>query len=308
MKFEENSIPVNLNNNSIKPRNIRFFHTGEVKNPWILFLHGFPDTPHSWFDVIKNSKTLHSNYYCIMPYLRGYGTANHPKGGYRANELALEMIQFIKELSEKENMKRPNFNIVGHDWGGVITWSMLNNYSSSIQSASILSVPHPKAVGKWLKNRDKKAQRYIRFVKLMCNPLFPFFNLFIRKQKRMDAFYYKELVNKEALTDEIKNRNNAHFNSVGKVKGPLQYYKTNFMGDAFKKLAQSDQIIEKPVLLLFGEKDSFMDLLPLKESKNYLTENNYLILTNPDAGHWLQWDKPKWVAEHIESFLTQSDS
>ena len=91
---------------------IHYFEFGSPSGVPVLLLHGFPDSPLGWFDVISHLDT--GKLRLIVPYLRGFGptevTSLDLVGGQEA-ALADDLLA----LADALNLNR--FHLVGHDWG-----------------------------------------------------------------------------------------------------------------------------------------------------------------------------------------------
>ncbi len=46
--------------------------------------------------------------------------------------------------------------LVGHDWGGALTWRVIDQYPHLVESAVIMNCPHPAAMGKYMQRSWKQ--------------------------------------------------------------------------------------------------------------------------------------------------------
>ena len=78
--------------------------------PYILFLHGFPDTSFVWKRQVDYFS--YKGYGLIVPDLLGYGGTDKPQelAAYRLKKMAGEMIEVLDLLGIKTVIG------VGHDW------------------------------------------------------------------------------------------------------------------------------------------------------------------------------------------------
>jgi len=79
----------------------------------VIMLHGWPENSNCWKDVAAN---MDPSLRIIMPDLRGLGDSNRALDAnlYQKAELAKDVIEIINALGID------SFNLVGHDWGGVV--------------------------------------------------------------------------------------------------------------------------------------------------------------------------------------------
>eukprot|EP00002_Diphylleia_rotans_P030630 TRINITY_DN6310_c0_g1_i1.p1 TRINITY_DN6310_c0_g1~~TRINITY_DN6310_c0_g1_i1.p1 ORF type:complete len:288 (+),score=40.55 TRINITY_DN6310_c0_g1_i1:197-1060(+) len=99
----------------------------------ILFLHGFPDTRHTFFRQL--SFFAEAGYRVIAPTLPGYELSCVPSSYHIAN-IARVVVAWIDAL------KQNRVHIVGHDWGAVITYVACNLAPHRFYSAVTVAIPH----------------------------------------------------------------------------------------------------------------------------------------------------------------------
>ena len=84
------------------------------KKPYLLFLHGFPESPYDWLHQIKFVRE--KGYGVIAPDLLGYGDTDKPDdpAEYRMKKMAQEVIGIL----DAEGIDKVVG--VGHDWSGPV--------------------------------------------------------------------------------------------------------------------------------------------------------------------------------------------
>jgi pimeloyl-ACP methyl ester carboxylesterase len=112
------------------------FHVVEAgEGPLILLLHGFPEFWWSWHrQLVSLAK---AGYRAVAVDLRGYGGSDKPPRGYDLPTLAGDVAGLVRALGEA------NAIIVGHDWGGLLAWTMGAYHPKVVQRLAAVSVPHP---------------------------------------------------------------------------------------------------------------------------------------------------------------------
>ncbi len=93
---------------------IAFEAYGPDAGPPLILLHGFPDDPRAWDDVVP--PFAESGWRVLVPWLRGYGPtrflqADTPRSGQQA-ALGADLLDFMDGLG----IARATF--AGYDWGG----------------------------------------------------------------------------------------------------------------------------------------------------------------------------------------------
>jgi pimeloyl-ACP methyl ester carboxylesterase len=112
------------------------FHIAESGDgPLVLLLHGFPEFWWTWRDQLTALST--AGFRVAAADLRGYGGSDKPPRGYDLVTAASDAAGLIRSLGEA------NAVVVGHDWGGLIAWSMAAYFPKVVRRLAVVSVPHP---------------------------------------------------------------------------------------------------------------------------------------------------------------------
>ncbi|TAE58133.1 MAG: alpha/beta hydrolase [Nostocales cyanobacterium] len=120
--------------------NIAYHSYGDSDHPTIILLHGWPDAPLTWSQVIP--ALVNANYHCITPYLRGCGFTEFldlqtPRSGQLA-ALSQDIIEFIQGLNQGFNIGK--VHLVGHDWGARIGYNIAALRPDLLYTLTALSV------------------------------------------------------------------------------------------------------------------------------------------------------------------------
>ena len=90
--------------------------SGDLEKPLVLMLHGFPQTRHSWRHELE--PLADAGYLAVAPDQRGYSAGARPDGvDHYATRLLVE-----DALSIATALGHERFHVVGHDWGGQLSW------------------------------------------------------------------------------------------------------------------------------------------------------------------------------------------
>jgi pimeloyl-ACP methyl ester carboxylesterase len=115
---------------------------GPTKGDTAVLLHGFPGSRATWDRV---SVLLHrSGVRTVALQQRGYGPTSRPieVSAYRLPELGADVLGLLDELDIDR------CHLVGHDWGGNVSWYLAATAPHRLQSLTVLSTPHPRALGR----------------------------------------------------------------------------------------------------------------------------------------------------------------
>src|SRR5437016_12852746 len=105
---------------------------GAVNARPLLFLHGFPDHPPTAVPFLEHLAETHR---VVAPWLRGYAPSPIV-GPYDLDTLAADALALIDRLGGQ-------VDLVGHAWGGAITYTVCAAAPSHVRRAVTLANPHP---------------------------------------------------------------------------------------------------------------------------------------------------------------------
>src|SRR6266702_36675 len=112
------------------------FHIAEAgEGPLVLLLHGFPQFWWTWRAQLTSLPA--AGYRVVAADLRGYGGSDKPPRGYDLITAASDAAGMVRALGEA------NAVVVGHDWGGLVAWTMATYFPKVVRRLAIVSVGHP---------------------------------------------------------------------------------------------------------------------------------------------------------------------
>ncbi|GAH45482.1 unnamed protein product, partial [marine sediment metagenome] len=119
----------------VETNGIRMHYVEQGEGFPVLLLHGFPELWYSWRYQIPALATV--GFHAIAPDLRGYGETDKPEGieSYDIHHLVGDLVGLLDALGLKRAV------IVGHDWGGIITWQPALMYPERIERVISLNTP-----------------------------------------------------------------------------------------------------------------------------------------------------------------------
>ncbi|WP_326819366.1 alpha/beta fold hydrolase [Streptosporangium sp. NBC_01756] len=113
------------------------FHIVEAgQGPLVLLLHGFPQFWWSWRNQLVSLPE--AGYRAVAVDLRGYGASDKPPRGYDLPTLAGDAAGLVRALGETGAI------VVGHDWGGLVAWTMSVLDPKTVLRLVPVSAPHPR--------------------------------------------------------------------------------------------------------------------------------------------------------------------
>src|SRR3954468_9489072 len=111
-------------------------HAAEAgEGPLVLLLHGFPEFWWAWRHQLTG--LADAGYRAVAVDLRGYGASDKSPRGYDPFTLAADVAGMVRALGEHDAV------IVGHDWGGLLAWTVATFPPRVGRRLAVLSMPRP---------------------------------------------------------------------------------------------------------------------------------------------------------------------
>ena len=254
----------------------------------LVFLHGFPDHPPTARDFFAELETR--GHRVLAPWLRGY--APSPLGGpFDVDTLAADVLAIIDRWSPDEPV-----DVVGHDWGAVITYSLCNLAPARIRRAVTLAVPHPLTFLRQLRSPAQlRASWYMGLFQLPGAERIVRardFRLIDRLWRRWSPGFQLDADKRRALIACL---------DASKLV-PLEYYRAmRKSATSREQLRRAAQAIMTPLLALHGEHDGCVLPPKLDDSKRFSGAYERQIV--PGVGHFLHLEQPALIAERVTTWL-----
>ena len=113
---------------------------GPDDGPVVIALHGFPQTASVWGPVTGHLTAAGCR--VLAPDQRGYSPRARPRA---VSAYALPaLVGDVLALADAAGADR--FDLLGHDWGGVVAWALAAWHPDRVRSLTVASTPHPAAM------------------------------------------------------------------------------------------------------------------------------------------------------------------
>lgn len=265
---------------------------GPADGPLVLLLHGFPEFWWSWRHQLVGMGD--AGFRVVAPDLRGYGGSDKPPRGYDAYTLSSDVAGMIRALGAREA------HLVGHDWGGVLAWTVATLHPGIVASLGIVDMPHPLRLRESLL-RDRaqaRASSYIGFFQLPKAPE--------ARLLKDDSAYVEQLLSRwggPGFPDpETARRCREAMQIPGVAHSSLEWYRwavrslTRPSGVRFLRLLARG--VQAPVLQLHGALDSC--LLPsTAHGSGAWAHGGYELQVLDSVGHFAHEEDPAAVTEAL---------
>lgn len=112
---------------------------GPADGRLVLLLHGFPQTSMSWREVMADLAA--GGFLAVAFDQRGYSEGARPDGvaAYAIDHLVADVLAVADDLGAHR------FDLVGHDWGGIVAWYVAGRHPERVRTLTVASTPHPLA-------------------------------------------------------------------------------------------------------------------------------------------------------------------
>ena len=243
---------------------------GDPAGEIIVFLHGTSD---SWLSFSPVLKYLSPKYHVYMLDQRGHGNSSKPEGGYEISDFAADAVAFMKAL------RLQSVTLVGHSMGSFIAQRVAVTAPELITRLVLVdSATDP---------RTNDLMGFLEVVKTLEDPVpeaFP-------REFQMSTIY-------KALTDDFMSRVISE-----SMKLPAQVWKSVFNDFLSASTKSAYERIEMPTLVIWGEQDVIWS----RAEQEALVAGipNAELITYPETGHALHWERPERFARDLENFISR---
>ncbi|MBM3622093.1 MAG: alpha/beta hydrolase [Alphaproteobacteria bacterium] len=138
--------------------------SGEI----VLMLHGFPQSRHTWREQVPALAA--AGYRVIAPDQRGYSPGARPDPTTVANYAYDRLIGDAIDIVAACGGAGKRFHLVGHDWGGQVSWGVAARHADRLASLTVLSRPHPSAFLRALQAADGEQKHRSRHHRAFFDP------------------------------------------------------------------------------------------------------------------------------------------
>jgi pimeloyl-ACP methyl ester carboxylesterase len=267
---------------------------GPADGPLVILLHGFPEFWWAWRRQI--TPLAQRGFHVAAPDMRGYGLSDAPPdvAAYRLDTLVDDVLALA------DSFGADRFQLVGHDWGGVIAWQVAGLHSERLSRVVIMNAPHPDLWAKQALKHPTQALRSV-YVALFQPPHLP--------EAALSAFGHaglRKMMARSARPDAFKpgdlDRYAEAWARPGSLTGALNYYRALRL----RKAPAAPSRIKAPLLLLWGLDDGFLEPHQARAAIALCDRGKWTVVES--ATHWLHLEEPDRVNAEIIAFLEREPS
>ena len=215
---------------------------GPAGGDLVLLLHGFPESRRSWREALP--VLAKAGYRAVAPDQRGYSPGARPDPGVLSNYAFDKLVADAIEIVAAAGHDGRRFHLVGHDWGGQVSWGVAHAHPERLASLTVLSRPHPLSFRRALQKPDgdqkHRSRHHGKFLDADTGRL-----LLEDDARRLREGLFGQDVSLGAIAD--------HVSILGKpaaIEAALAWYRAN------KGLAGDFGTIAVPTLYIWGDNDA----------------------------------------------------
>ena len=279
---------------------IHYVHRGEGKP--ILFMHGFPQF---WFLWRHQLDSLGDDHAVYAPDMRGYNLSDKPQevAAYRMRNMLGDIKGLVEELGIAP------FTLVGHDWGGIVSWAFALKYPELLEHFVIIDSPPPFTWNRDLRESPKQREAVNYMLELSKPSPGPEELVAANDFAMLDAMLERIGSSDARLSDEERAAYHEAWSQPGAIQGGLNYYRAARMGEQVAAGGVPEEYeakikamrLEVPTLVIWGERDPALLVGLTRGLEEWIPDMRLEVL--PGAGHWVPYEQPDEVNRLIREFV-----
>jgi pimeloyl-ACP methyl ester carboxylesterase len=260
---------------------------GEPGAPLVLMLHGFPQTSHSWREQLP--ALANAGYFAVAPNQRGYSAGARPAGiePYATDRLIGDARTMVESLGYDR------YHLVGHDWGGQLSWLIAAHHGGELDSLTVLSRPHPAAFARAMQADSAQSERSRH------HRAFQDANA-ARELLADDARRLRATLKNQGVPDADVAAYLSRLGSYDALDAAINWYRATRLGGG---LAGADvPKVAVPTMYLWGDQDATVGRMAAEATADFVT-GPYRFEVLPGVGHFITDEASPRVNELLVEWL-----
>ena len=253
---------------------------GPLDGPVVVLLHGFPQRATSWRKVVP---LLHARgYRTLAPDQRGYSPGARPAGrsDYRIKLLVGDAAALIEAIGEGP------VDVVGHDWGAAVAWSLAAAHADRVRTLTTVSVPHPGAMVRSFRTFEQlRRSWYMLFFQIPRVP-----ELVLGRRWSAERALRGAGMSRDAVA--LFSREMVEY---GALPGGLGWYRAMPLSDPALLRAK----VRVPTTHVWSDGDHALGRLGADLSASYVVGAPYRLEVLEGVSHWVPDEAPERLAEIV---------
>jgi pimeloyl-ACP methyl ester carboxylesterase len=262
---------------------------GEAGSPLVLLLHGFAESMHCWRAQVTALGA--AGYRAVAPSQRGYSPDARPDTSDAANYHIDRLVDDAMAIVAACGYEQSRFHLVGHDWGGSISWSLADRFPQRLASLAVLSRPHPNAFNRALQMLDGEQARRSQHHKAFLEP---------DAADRMladDAKALRERLAANGVPADAIERHLGVLGNKGAMEAAMTWYRAR---GAIRGPLGPTRV---PTLYIWGDADDTVGVMAAEGTQDFVAAP-YRFEILPGVGHFAADQQPDRVSELLLQQVT----
>ena len=261
---------------------------GPAGGPLVLLLHGFPESRYSWRAALPALAA--AGYRAVAPDQRGYSPGARPDPADLANYAFDKLIADAIEIVAAAGHDGKRFHLVGHDWGGQVSWGVAGRHPERLASLTILSRPHPSSFRRALQKEGGDQKNRSRHHRAFLEPDTAKL-LLADNARRLREGLFGQGVPAAALEEHLSVLGNPEA-----LEAALAWYRSN------KGLAADIGTIAVPTLYIWGDVDATVGPDAAYGTAEFVAPS-FAMEVLPNVGHFVMDQAPAKATDLLLAHL-----
>lgn len=270
---------------------IRMHYVHAGSGPPLFLLHGFPEFWYSWRHQIS---VLSRHFSVIAPDLRGYNETEKPNWGYEVDVLARDVVELMEALGYRRAL------VAGHDWGGIVAWSLGIVYPQRVERLITLNAPHPQLLRHALR-RNRRQLRRSWYVLAFQVPWLPEQIIRANDYALIEWMFRGMALRQHTFSDDDIDAYKDAASKPGALTAMINWYRNvgrNRSAGFFKGTGMQ---VHVPTMMIWGENDSALGRELTFGTESFVPDLQIRYI--PNCSHWVQQEAPDEVNQAMLEFL-----
>jgi pimeloyl-ACP methyl ester carboxylesterase len=258
---------------------------GPAEGEPVILLHGFPEFSEQWTDQLI--ALGNAGYRAVAFDQRGYSSGARPEAvsDYEVWNLMADV------LAVADTIGASRFHVVGHDWGGIVGWTLASRHPERIRTLTVFSTPHPVALHEAAQSGDQKER--LQYVNLFRTPEVAE-TTFLSSESAVLRGVYEGKVPADRVALYVQR-----FNEPGTLTGAFKWYRA--LGDWIVLVPFAGRVTT-PTLLVWSTLDMAIGRDAAHATKAWV-DGPYRFEVLEGITHWIPEEVPetanRLLLEHI---------
>lgn len=272
-----------------EPWKFRVYDLGPPEGDVVIALHGFPQNAETWRGFANQMAAM--KYRVLVPDQRGYSPEARPRS--RRAYVIGELVADVRALIDSVSAER--VHLVGHDWGGLVSWAFADRFADKVATLTVVSTPHPRAFTSTLLTGGQ----------LLSSWYMLFFNLPMLPEKILlanEGRILRDFLGKTGLSASLAEAYIHRFLvDPALFTAALNWYRGMPLDIS---LGFKTKKITAPTLHVIGEKDTFVSKAATEATRKWVSGSYYLEWVK-EGTHWIPEERPQELARLVHEFISR---